>query len=81
MGMGFRVARRISETFSEQHCSMDSLFSFSSTRWRLKMHPGLKITDFGFANLDRDSFFPQLVWYYHIPTVFILHRRHFLNAS
>lgn len=55
--MGFRVAREISETFSEQHCSKDSLFSFSSARCHLKMHPGLKITDFVFANLDRDFFF------------------------
>lgn len=57
MGMGFRAARGISETFSEQHCSKDSLFSFSSARRHLKMHPGLKIRDFVFANLDRDFFF------------------------
>lgn len=69
--MGFRVARRVSETFSEQHCSKESLFSFSSARCHLKRLPAFKITNFGFANLDRD-FFLFLSWWGIITSLLFL---------
>lgn len=59
MGMGFRVARRISETFSEQHCSKEGfsslLLSFKNPSWSQN-------NKFWLCEFGQGFFFPLSWW-------------------